>query len=328
MQINFGLMLGAALAAGIWAGPANAQTSAKQDQQDQEQWQSEANARDRPAQTPDRPVSIPFKLRDNLVALDVTLNGRRQPAVLDSGAGALLVDQRTTAALGLAAAESIGDVAGAGAQAQQLRPIDIAALKVGPLGFEKLPGLSANLEQLSLSAGFPIEVLIGAPAFKYGAVRVDYRRELITFAPSGSFGKCAAPIPITIVSDVPMVEAEIRPTPAADPVKLKLVVDLGTRHHALMIGGPFVRSEAGKALIASGKVQQVGHGTGGQVQGSVAPIAEMRLGGTVITGIEAALSSGVGAFEAGLFDGSLGVPLWKAGAITFDYPAGTLCIGG
>ena len=44
--MNFGLMLGAALAAGIWAGAANAQTSAKQDQQ--EQWQSEANERDRP----------------------------------------------------------------------------------------------------------------------------------------------------------------------------------------------------------------------------------------------------------------------------------------
>ena len=325
MQINFGLMLGAALAAGIWAGPANAQTSAKQDQQ--EQWQSEANARDRPAQTPDRPVSIPFKLRDSLVAIDVTLNGRRLSAVVDSGSGALVVDQRTTAALGLAVAESIGEVAGAGAQAQQLRPIEIADLKVGPLGFEKLPALSANLEQLSSSAGFPIEVIIGAPAFKYGAVRIDYRRELITFGPSGNF-KCAAPIALAIVSDIPMVEAEIRPTPTADPVKLKLVVDLGTRNQALMIGGPFVRSEAGKALIASGKVQQVGHGTGGQVQGSVASVAEMRLGGTVISGVEAALSSGVGAFEIGLFDGSLGVPLWKAGAITFDYPAKTLCIEG
>lgn len=158
MQINFGRMLGAALAAGIWAGPANAQTSAEQDQQ--EQWRSEANARDRPTKKPDKPVSIPFKLRDNLVALAVTLNGRRQSAVVDSGSGALVVDQRTTAALGLAMAESIGEIAGAGAQAQQLRPIEIADLKVGPLGFEKLPGLSANLEQLSSSAGFPIEVII------------------------------------------------------------------------------------------------------------------------------------------------------------------------
>ena len=324
MQINFGLVLPVLLAAGVWAGPANSQTSASKDKQ--EQWQSEANDRDRPIQAPEKPISVPFELRDNLIALDVALNGRRHSAVLDSGSGALLVDQRTTAALGLATADSIGEAAGAGAQAQQLRPIDIATLQVGPLSFEKLPGLSANLEQLSSSAGMPIEVLVGAPAFKYGAVRVDYRRKLITFGPSGSIGKCAAPIPLTIISDVPMVEAEIRPTPASDPVKLKLVVDLGTRHNALMIGGPFVRSEAGKALIASGKAQQVGHGTGGQVQGSVASVAEMRLGGTVIPGVEAAITSGVRAFEIGLFDGSLGVPLWKAGAITFDYPAKTLCI--
>lgn len=324
--MKFGLVLTALLGAVVWTGRANSQTATSPNKQ--EQWQSEANNQDRPAHAPRKPASIPFKLRDNLVTLDVTLNGRRQSAVLDSGSGALVVAQRTTTALGLAVKESIGDAAGAGAQAQQLLPIEIAALKVGPLEFEKLPGVSVNLEQLSSSAGFPIDVIIGAPAFKYGAVRVDYRRELITFGPSGSLGKCAAPIPLTIVSEIPMVEAEIRPAPNANPVKLKLVVDLGTRHQALMIGGPFVRSEAGKALIASGKVQQVGHGTGGEVQGSVARLAEMRLGGTVIPGVEAALSSGVKAFEIGLFDGSLGVPLWKAGAITFDYPAKTLCIEG
>ncbi|WP_300112433.1 aspartyl protease family protein [Sphingobium sp.] len=322
--MKFGLVLAALLATGVWTGPANSQNSSSQDKQ--EQWQSEANDRYRPAHAPGKPASIPFKLRDNLVAIDVTLNGRRQSAVLDSGSGALVVDQRTTTALGLAVKEPIGDAAGAGAQAQQLRPVEIAALNIGPLGFKELPGLSANLEQLSSSAGFPIDLIIGAPAFKYGAVRVDYRKQLISFGPSGSLGKCAAPIPLTIVSDIPMVEAEIRTMPNADPVKLKLVVDLGTRHQALMIGGPFVRSEAGKALIASGKVQQVGHGTGGQVQGSVAAVAELRLGGTVFPGVEAALSSGVKAFEIGLFDGSLGVPLWKAGTITFDYPAKTLCI--
>jgi hypothetical protein len=73
---------------------------------------------------------------------------------------------------------------------------------------------------------------------------------------------------------------------------------------------------AGADKIASGKMQQVGHGTGGQAQGSVASIADMRLGGTTITGVQAALSSEVKAFEIGLFDNSLGVPLWKAGAIT------------
>ncbi|MCA1500079.1 dienelactone hydrolase family protein [Bradyrhizobium sp. NBAIM14] len=71
VQINFGRMLGAVLAAGIWAGPANAQTSAKQDQQ--EKCQSEVYERDSPTQTPGKPVSIPFERCDNLVAIDVPL---------------------------------------------------------------------------------------------------------------------------------------------------------------------------------------------------------------------------------------------------------------
>lgn len=121
--MKFSLVLAALLATGVWTGPANSQNSSSQDKQ--EQWQSEANERDRPAHAPGKPASIPFKLRDNLVAIDVTLNGRRQSAVLDSGSGALVVDQRTTTALGLAVKEPIGDAAGAGAQAQQLRPVEI-----------------------------------------------------------------------------------------------------------------------------------------------------------------------------------------------------------
>uniref|UniRef100_UPI003B3BD637 aspartyl protease family protein n=1 Tax=Sphingomonas sp. TaxID=28214 RepID=UPI003B3BD637 len=143
MQKTLRPLLGAALAAGLWTGSAQSQTATEHDPQAQSQ--SEANAPDRPAQLPDTPVSIPFELRDNLVVIDVTLNGRRQSAVVDSGSGALLVDRRTTAALGLVPAQSIGEVAGGGAQAQQLQPIELASLQVGPLGFAKLPGYASNL---------------------------------------------------------------------------------------------------------------------------------------------------------------------------------------
>ncbi|WP_442678614.1 aspartyl protease family protein [Sphingomonas sp. ASY06-1R] len=285
-----------------------------------------AGSSDRPTLASSKPTTIPFALRDNLVVMDASLNGRTQSAVLDSGASALIIDRRKATALGLNEGQSTGDAAGAGPQAQQLRPVHVASLSVGPLRFANLPGQSSDLQQLSTSAGFPVDVLIGAPAFKYGAVQVDYRRQRVTFGPTGSMGKCANPIPLTIVYDVPVVDVEIRPTATSQPVRLKLVVDLGTRHRAVMIGGPFARSEMGKALIASGKIQPIGHGIGGQVQGGLARIAEFRLGGQRISGLEVALSSGVAAFETGLIDGSLGVPLWKSGRIRFDYPAQTLCI--
>lgn len=270
--------------------------------------------------------SIPFRLRDNLVVVDVKINGRSQPAVLDSGAGALIVGRGLAKTLGLRHGRADGEVAGAGPQAQQLIPTTISELRVGPLKFGDVPAQVVDLGQLSSSAGFPVELLIGAPAFKSGFVRIDYRRRLVTFGPSGGGAPCAAPIPLSVVHDVPVVEAELRSKREAAPVRLRLVVDIGNRHRALMIGGGFIRSQAGRDFASSGTAQQVGHGTGGGVQGSLARAAELRLAGIVLQDVEVALTPGVAAFEESGLDGAIGVPVWQSGAITFDYAAGRLCI--
>ncbi len=283
-------------------------------------------ATDKPTRSPSRPTSIPFVLQDNLVTVAATINGLPQTAVLDSGAGAFVVDQTFARGIGLSAGASVGEVAGAGAQAQQLLPVNIPSLEVGPLKFDRSDAYSVNLEQLSSSAGFPVNFLIGAPAFRYGAVTIDYKRRRLTFGPSGSTPSCAAPIPMSVVHEVPVVEVEVRATPTSEPTHLKLVVDLGTRHRAMIIGGPFIRSDAGKALVQSGRPQKVAHGTGGEVQGTIARIAQLRIGRLKIQDLEVALTSGAAAFESGVADGSLGVPLWQEGSITFDYPAGTMCI--
>jgi hypothetical protein len=286
------------------------------------------NAIGKPSRTPKRPISMPFELRNNLIVMNTTVNGRRQRAVLDSGSGGLIVDQTFARKSGLVEGDVLGHAAGGGEQAQQLRPVVVPKLTVGPLRFKNLGGYSMSLSQLSASKkiGFRIDLIVGAPAFKYGMVAVDYARHRVTFGPSASGPACAAPIPLTIVNNVPVVEVRMRPTPDAAPIPLKLVVDLGTLNNAVMLGGPFVRSEAGKALIRSGVPQQVGHGTGGKVQGAVARIAEFQIGASQTSNLEVALTSGVAAFEAGFVDGSLGVPFWQGGVITFDYQAGALCI--
>jgi hypothetical protein len=128
------------------------------------------------------------------------------------------------------------------------------------------------------------------------------------------------------VHDISVVEVLLKAAPDSEPTRLRLAVDLGTRHQALIIGGPFVRSAAGQALARSGAPRVVGHGTGGQVDGHVVRIAELRLGSSRIANLDVALSSGVTAVEAGGLDGTIGMPFWQNGVITFDYQAGTLCI--
>jgi hypothetical protein len=267
-----------------------------------------------------------FELRDNLVTMAATIDGKPQTAVLDSGSGALVVDRQAADRSVLTPAGAEGEVAGAGAEAQQLQPLNVPGLAIGSLRLGNLSGYVVDLTNLSASAGFPVDVLLGSPVFKGRSVTVDYVRKRVIFAPSGVAAACGSPIPITLIHDVPVAQVELRATPDARPILLNLVVDLGTRHHAVLLGGAFVRTEEGKALISSGKSQKVGHGTGGAVQGIVANAAELRIGDRRIAHPEVALSSEVGAFDRGGFDGSLGVPFWQAGSITFDYDAKLLCL--
>jgi hypothetical protein len=281
---------------------------------------------DAPVHMPAAPESMPFDLQDNLVRVEARVNGQSQSAVLDSGTGALMTDRRMVDKLGLKETLSSEEAAGAGSGAQQLRTVNLADVSIGPIQFRNVEGYTGDLSHLSSSAQFPIDLLVGAPAFKYGAVTVDYPGRRVTFGPSGSAATCAAPIPLELVHGVPVVEIELKQTPDSAPVRLKMMVDLGTRQFAAFVGGPFLRSEAGIALMRSGAARQVGTGIGGKVQGTVARVAELRIGQSGFGAHDIALSSGVKAMELGLFDGTLGVPLWKAGVITFDYPAHRLCI--
>lgn len=281
---------------------------------------------DRPVSMPRAPVSVDFKLRDNLVTLIAMIDGREHEVVLDSGASGIIVDQAFARRYNLVENLDGGDVAVGGGQAQQVRPVQLASLVVGPLRFAKLSDYSTTLSQLSASAGFPVDLLVGAPAFKHGVVSIDYKRHRVTFGPIGSAPRCSKPIPLEIIHDVPVVTAQLQPKAGSATVSLKLIVDLGTRHQSVAIGGPFVRSAVGQSLIRSGTAQKVGHGIGGGVRGTIARVAELRLGQAVVADLDVALSSEASAFEAGAVDGSLGVPFWKDAVITFNYPDRSLCI--
>ncbi len=323
--------MAAIVLAGCIHAPANA--TAPRDRQAQDSAVQQAPAvvplePDRPVHMPSGPLTMPFELKDNLVRIEVEVNGRKQSGVLDSGAGAILVDRKVSQELGLREGGPAGAAAGGGEEAKPLSPVTLAHLAAGPLRFENVAGYALDLGHLSSSAGFPVDVLLGAPAFKYGAVSVDYARRQVTFGPSGSAGRCAAPIPMEILHDAPVVEIDLQTARDEPPVRLKVLVDLGTRHSALVLGGPFVRSEAGKALARGGIAKKVGHGVGGQVQGTVARVPEVRIGSTRFGELEVSLTSDVPVFEQGTIDGTLGVPLWSDGAITFDYPGRHICITG
>jgi hypothetical protein len=92
-----------------------------------------------------------------------------------------------------------------------------------------------------------------------------------------------------------------------------------------MLGGPFLETTDGEALQKMGATKQLGTGTGGRIEGSEATLARLQVGKLRVDGLKVALTSHVGAFKAGLVDGTLGVPLWAGGVVTFDYPRQQVC---
>jgi hypothetical protein len=269
---------------------------------------------------------VPFELLDNLVRMSVEVNGQSRSGVLDSGSGAILIDRQVGRELGLVEGASSGDAAGGGNDAKRLLPVTISRLAAGPFRFEKVAAYAVDLGNLSSSSGFPVEVLLGAPAFENGTISVDYARRQVMVDRSGATVACATPIPLEIVHAAPVIEIEIWPTSSEPPVRLKVLVDLGTRHRSLVLGGPFVRSEAGRKLLHKAVATAVGFGVGGAVKGAVVRVADVRAGASDFGPLEASLTSDVPAFEGSGIDGTLGVPLWEGGVIAFDYAGRRLCI--
>ncbi|MDR7256340.1 hypothetical protein J2X47_000501 [Sphingomonas sp. BE270] len=279
-----------------------------------------------PTPTTSEVTVIPFELADNLVRISVDVNGQRRSGVLDSGAGAVLIDRQASKELGLSEGGSAGDAAGGGNEAKALMPVTISRLVAGPFRFEKLAAYAVDLRNLSSSAGFPVDVLLGAPAFQNGTVSVDYARRQVTVDRSGATVRCASPIPLEIMHEAPVIEIDVRPTGNDGPVRLKVLVDLGTRHSSLVLGGAFVRSEPGKRLLQKAVAKEIGFGVGGAVKGAVARVADVRAGASSFGSLEVSLTSDVPAFEGTGIDGTLGVPLWNGGVIAFDYAGRHLCI--
>jgi hypothetical protein len=157
-----------------------------------------------------------------------------------------------------------------------------------------------------------------------GPIRIDYPERRLTFfskAPA-----CPAPIALDMLNGVPRVTVTLRPVRDAPATILHLIVDLGTRHFAAIIGGRFLETAAGKAMMSRGKAERIGTGTGGTIAGVTVRAAELGLGTHRYRDLSIALTRQVVAFNKGLADGTLGVPLWVDGAITFDETNRRLCL--
>lgn len=274
------------------------------------------------AQQVTSPTQLRFHLDDNLIRVPVTLNGQTTDAVLDSGTGALGIDYAFARSMHLDIGASIGMVPGGG-QPEPMYPVILDHLDFGPEHLSFIPAIAVDLSHLSASAGFHVHLLLGLPLFRDSIIRVDYQTRTLIFFPAAQ--ACADPIPFTLSGGSPLIAATVQPMPGSAPQTLHFIVDLGTRRYAAILGGKFVDTAEGKALQAAGHPGQIGTGTGGAFTGTITSIASLAIGSRRFPDLTVALTHQVGILEKGPADGTLGVPLWQSGALTFDYAHQTVC---
>lgn len=268
---------------------------------------------------------IPFKLRDNVINVHAVIDGKGVSTALDSGTGALAVSKGLAAKLGLKLTNISAEAAGGGSKKQSLSLIKINSLKLGSLVLSNVSGYALSLHTISSSSGFKIDALLGYPIFRDHVIRINYAKRYVSIYPEDRPLACKSPIHIQIIHNVPVVVAKIKVTPKSEAKKEHLIVDLGSRHYSYL-GGDFIKTVIGRELYAKGHKQVVGDGTGGIAKGVVTRLAELDLGQQHFHDVKFALTKQVKAINLKGIEGTLGVPLWNGGVITFDYPNNKMCI--
>ena len=269
--------------------------------------------------------TLPFHLHDNLVSVQATINGKTVSAVMDSGSGAMIVSKSLATELGLQLGHSPLQASGGGTGNQSLFPVKLKSVEFGSLALHDVPGYAIDLGSISSSSGLEVDALLGYPFFENHVVRVNYAESTVSIYPENDPPGCPNPISFELIHNVPVVTATVKSQATSAPETVHLVIDLGSRNHNYL-GTAFLQSDAGKALYTNGHQQAVGEGTGGRAMGVVSEFAELSVGTQHFHNVKFALTEQVKAFNLEQVDGSLGVPLWAGGIITFNYPKQQICI--
>lgn len=270
---------------------------------------------------------VPFHLAKNdLVEINVVVNGKAIKGLLDSGTGAVLVSRAFASASGLVGGKAATQASGGGEKPQLLFPVRLTRVSFGSATLRNVSGFATDLRPLSADAGFPISVLLGYPFFENHVVTINYPKQQIRIYGKGQAPACPSPIPITIRDNVPVVTAQAMLPTAHLEQTVHLIVDLGTAKAAAMFGEEFLNTDIGKAIDAHKHARVGGNGLGGAMSSIKTVLPELKIGSQRFYNLPVGTTSEVKALNGKYVNGSLGVLLWRSGSITFDYPGRTLCI--
>jgi hypothetical protein len=261
---------------------------------------------------------IPFKLLNNHIYADVTVNGHGPMLFIFDTGGHDIVTPETAKAMGMKVEGAMpGSGAGEGVKDFGLTKVD--TLQVGDATFNhQVFGVLDFIPQAV--EGVDFKGMIGFEVFKRFVTRIDYTTGKITLIDPKSFNPVGAGTPVKFVfnGDLPQVDGTFEGIPA------KFDIDTGARDE-LTLTGPFVEANRLRAKHPKGVEAVDGWGVGGSARGYITRASEVTLGSEKVEGVVTSMSvQQKGAFSSASYQGNIGSALLKRYTVTFDYATQTM----
>ena len=257
--------------------------------------------------------NLKFEFIENHIYFPVTVGGLTRVWVLDSGAGATVVESSFARELGL---ELEGKMKGSGAG----NVVDVSFTQLPPLqisGLELSSQKAATIELASLFqmwVGKDVAGILGYDFLSRVVTKVDYANELISFYHPDSFSYSGN----GIIIDAPISKENM--------FHLPLVVDGeygGKWNLDLGAGGmnfhyPFAKS---KSILERKGITGLGHGAGGSIPEMKDRFKTIEFAGFKIDNpiVSWPLEKGEGAFSSGDLTGNLGNTILRHFILYLDY---------
>ncbi|MBI3792497.1 MAG: aspartyl protease family protein [Gemmatimonadetes bacterium] len=272
------------------------------------------------------PTRIPMLVDDERVYVPVRgATGDSAWFILDTGAGATLLDVGMARAWGITV-ERTQSTTGAGGGQVAIGRAPAQQLRVGSRRFAPSQVRVAPLDSLlGPSSGRHVAGIIGSEFFVGRVVALDFARgEVVVDATADTVG--ATRVPITVSGGIPYAHATLTDW-AGTARSARLLVDLGAKHN-LLVSESFLARTGVVVPRATSLVAPLGAGMGGRTRYRYARLPALALtaesrAALAWTRVVAGFSEG-GVLAGGYHDGLLGLSLLRGYCITFDYPRGAM----
>jgi hypothetical protein len=259
------------------------------------------------------PVTIPFRLLNNHIYVQGTINGKGPYTFIVDTGGHTLISPKAAREAGLHAVGE-GATSGAGDKTETTGFAHYDEIAVGGLRLTDQTAFVTKIYDKEIE-GLPVDGMLGFEVFARFAVRLDYGAQTMTlwrfdrFDPKGA----GTAVPFVFYDHLPNVRGRI------DDIPARLDIDTGSRVE-IDVTSPTVARLNLRARYTPGISTITGWGVGGASRSYVVRIPSLSLGPVTAKSVVAGLSEAKGGSIADPnYEGNVGSGFLKRFVVTFDY---------